>query len=76
MSNELDNDMKYIFATNEKNISPFMKLFWSEQQKYLGKSKRGIRYHPTVIKYCLSLATNSPSTYDQMRHDEKTIVVF
>ena len=53
-----------------------MKLFWSEQQKYLGKSKRGIRYHPTVIKYCLSLATNSPSTYDQMRHDEKTIVVF
>ena len=72
VSNELDNDMKSIFsATNEKNISPFMKLFWSEQQKYLGKSTRGIRYHPTVIKYCLSLAAKSPSTYDQMRYDEK-----
>ena len=49
-----------------------MKLFWSEQQKYLGKSStKGIRYHPTLIRYCLSLASKSPSTYDQMRFDEK-----
>ena len=44
-----------------------MKLFWSEQQKYLGKSStKGICYHP-----CLSLASKSPSTYDQMCFDEK-----
>ena len=48
-----------------------MELFWSEQQKYLGKSStKGIRYHPTLIRYCLSLATKSP-TYDQMRFNEK-----
>ena len=49
-----------------------MKLFWSEQQKYLGKSStKAIRYHPTLIRYCLSLASKSPSTYDQMSFNEK-----
>ena len=49
-----------------------MKLFWSEQQKYLGKSStKVIRYHPTLIRYCLSLASKSPSTYHQMRFNEK-----
>ena len=75
VSNELDYDLKTIFSNaNDKNIPPppFMKLFWSEQQKYLGKSStKGICYHPTLIQYCLSFASKSPSTYDQMRFDEK-----
>ena len=73
VSNELDNDLKSIFSkANDKNVSPFMKLFWSEQQKYLSKSStRGIRYHPTLIRYCLSLAAKSPAAYDQIRYDEK-----
>ena len=73
VSNELDCDLKNHFSNaNDKNIPPFIKLIWSEQQKYLGKSStKGIRYHPTLIRYCLSLASKSPSTYDQMCFDEK-----
>ena len=33
---DLSNDFKsIIFETDQRNISPFMKLFWKEQQKYL-----------------------------------------
>ena len=33
---DLVNDFKsIIFETDQRNISPFMKLFWEEQQKYL-----------------------------------------
>ena len=39
VSDELDNDLKSIFSSiNDSDLPPFMKLFWSEQQKYLGKS--------------------------------------
>ena len=36
VSADLSNDFKsIIFETDQRNISPFMKLFWKEQQKYL-----------------------------------------
>ena len=31
---ELDSDLKSIFKSCSKDVSPFMKLVWSEQQKY------------------------------------------
>ena len=48
-----------------------MKLFWQEQQKYLGTSKTGIRYHPMIIRYCLNLVAKSPSAYEEIPYDEK-----
>ena len=36
VSVDLSNDFKSItFETDQRNISPFMRLFWKEQQKYL-----------------------------------------
>ena len=36
VSADLSNDFKsIIFETDQRNISPFVKLFWKEQQKYL-----------------------------------------
>ena len=50
-----------------------MKWFWEEQQKYTKDSKSSsIRYHPMVIKFCLSLATKSPSTYPDLCYNKKT----
>ena len=47
-----------------------MKLSWQEQQKYLHtKHKSQIRYHPTIIKYCLSTAEKSSSAYEPLRLD-------
>ena len=36
VSVDLSNDFKsIIFETDQRKISPFMRLFWEEQQKYL-----------------------------------------
>ena len=59
--------------TNPKDVPPFMKLFWEEQQKYLSaSSSKSVRYHPMIIRYCLGLAATSPAVYDEIRFDEKT----
>ena len=71
-SAELGDDMVTIRSgADQSKISPVMKFFWEEQQKYLKSSSTGIRYHPMIIRYCLSLATKSSAAYDEIRYDEK-----
>ena len=46
--------------------SPFMKLFWN-QQKLL--SNNGCKkYHPMIIRFCLSLAFKTSSAYEELRN--------
>ena len=42
-----------------------MKLFWDEQRKSMSSGSH--RYHPMIIRFCLSLATKSISAYDELR---------
>lgn len=74
VNKELNDDLHSIMSSaNKDNIAPFMKFFWEEQQKYLSvNSRNGIRYHPAIIRYCLSLASKSPTVYDDLRYDDKT----
>ena len=65
VDNELSNDFFQIMESS--NVTPFMKLFWEEQKKTIGKNKKGIRYHPMTIRYCLSLAAKSPSAYKELQ---------
>ena len=76
VSAELGDDMVTIMSdADQSKISPFMKFFWEEQQKYLKPSSTGIRHHPMIIRYCLSLAAKSSGAYDEIRHDEKKVLV-
>ena len=68
---DLGRDLVTIMTENKKDVPPFMKLFWEEQQKYLSSSKNGVRYHPMIIRYCLGLAAKSPAAYDEIRFDDK-----
>ena len=53
VSKNLGEDLTSIMAsTNQRDISPFMKSFWEEQQKYIKCSSREIRYHPVIIRFC------------------------
>ena len=66
---ELGQDIFKIMDDNSESmssISPFMKLFWEQQKKIFGKGT-GVRYHPMIIRFCLSLASKSASTYDELR---------
>ena len=71
VSADLSNDLVSIVNNSNTTMPPFMKLFWEEQQKYVKSSPNSIRYHPMIIRYCLSLAAKSSSMYDDIRYDEK-----
>ena len=43
----LSNDFKsIILETDQRKVSPSMRLFWEEQQKYLQSSQNNATYHP------------------------------
>ena len=71
---ELNADLVSIMSNaNQSKVSPFMKFFWDEQQKYINAgSKTSIRYHPMIIHYCLALQSKSAAAYNEIRYDEKT----
>ena len=72
-SESLNKDLVSIMTSaNPSKVSPFMKFFWEEQQKYIQSSSTGVRYHPAIIRYCLSLLAKSSSMYEDIRYNEKT----
>ena len=63
VSADLSNDLKsIILETDQRKISPLMRLFWEEQLKYLQSSPNNVKYYPIIIRYCLSLASKSAAT--------------
>ena len=64
---ELRNDFFSIMENNMDDATPFMWLFWEEQKKYALGNPHAIKYHPMVIRYCISLASKSPAAYEEMR---------
>ena len=63
----LCNDLISYIDTTERKMTPFMQLFWEQQKRLFTRSASGVRFHPMIIRYCLSLATKSPSVYEEMR---------
>ena len=63
----LHNDLTTIMSNNTGNITPFMNLFWQEQKQMSTVSGTGVRYHPMIIRFCLSLVAKSRSAYEEMR---------
>ena len=73
VDSELGKDFVKIFSERKEDVPPFMKLFWEEQQKYLSASNsKSVRYHPQIIKFCLSLAAKSSSIYSDIRYDKSS----
>ena len=47
ISADLINDFKSVsFETDQRKISPLMRLFWEEQEQYLQSSQNNATYHP------------------------------
>ena len=57
-----------IMSENLGKMTPFMKLFCEQQKQFTkNKSATSNRYHPMIIRFCLSLASKSASAYDELR---------
>ena len=66
LDDELTTDINKIMSENLESASPFMTLFWQEQVKYFKQGSR--RFHPMIIRFCLSVAAKSGSAYDELRN--------
>ena len=69
VDDEMSKDVVSILSNiGSQKMTPFMELFWQQQKKMLQTSSKGVRYHPMIIRFCLSLATKSPSCYEELRN--------
>ena len=50
---------------NADKMTPFVKLFWTEQQKH--NLQGSFRFHPMIMSFVLSLAMKSLTAYDELR---------
>ena len=51
-----------------------MNLFWQQQKKLFSSNRTGVRYHPMIIRFCLSLAAKFPSCYEELRNSKVLIL--
>ena len=63
----MSHDFASIIDQGSKSMTPFMRLFWKEQRKMFCHLMQGQRYHPMMIRFCLSLHSKSPSAYKEFR---------
>ena len=66
VDNQLSGD--FISILGKHKVTPFMNLFWQEQKKMFSRTSKGARFHPAIIRYCLSLHLKSPSAYEELRN--------
>ena len=74
VDHELSNDFTKILDEADNKVTPFMSLFWQQQKKLFSSSRTGVRYHPMVIRFCLSLAAKSPSCYEELRNSKVLVL--
>lgn len=75
VDHELSTDFcKIINSADDSEITPFMKLFWEQQRKLFSSSATGVRFHPMIIRFCLSLAAKSPSCYEELRNSKVLVL--
>ena len=69
VDHELSGDLIQIFSNADRsNVTDFMNLFWQQQQKLFSSSAKCVRFHPLIIRFCLSLAVKSASCYEELRN--------
>lgn len=74
VDHQLSNDFTSILDESDSEITPFMNLFWQQQKKLFSSSRTGVRYHPMIIRFCLSLAAKSPSCYEELRNSKVLVL--
>ena len=62
----LESDIQNILKEVDFKSSPHMNLFWQQQKKLLASPNFGRRYHPHLIRFCLSIHSKSPSVYREL----------
>ena len=54
-------------AMREVEPGSFRDVFWQQQKMAARRDKRGMRWHPAMVKWCLFLHHQSSSAYETIR---------
>ena len=66
---ELMNDTEGEVKKSYADPNSFQRLLCEQQKKYNNLTdKRGMRWHPMILRWCIYLKGKSSSTYDSLRH--------
>ncbi|XP_052224338.1 uncharacterized protein LOC127839989 [Dreissena polymorpha] len=66
---ELMQSCEWDVKKSHPDESSYQRLFWKEQFKYSQlNNNRGMRWHPSIIKWCIYLKSKSATTYDTLRN--------
>ena len=66
VNESLEGDILDILGNADLTKTPHMDFFWQQQKKLLSSPKFGRRYHPHLIRFCLSIHAKSPSVYREL----------
>lgn len=67
----LKDELSSILRLNQHKMTPLQKLFWESQMKVLSlNDKRGMRWHPMLIRLALHLHSLSASAYEFVNETE------
>ena len=61
VNESLEGDILNILGNADLKKTPHMDFFWQQQKKLLSSPKFSRRYHPHLIRVCLSIHAKSPS---------------
>ena len=73
VDNQLSDDLSQIVSDHTPTIiadfpeNSFQRLFWEQQKEAMIKNPKQMRWHPTMIKWCLSIRLKSSRAYETMR---------
>ena len=77
VDHETTNDLCTIVAEEDDRMTSklpkdsFQRVFWEQQKQAASKAdKRGIRWHPLFIRWCLYLRHQSSKAYDTLRQSD------
>lgn len=69
VASDLHSDLLSILCGQSLECFPMMKIFWEQQQRAMAcGNARQMRWHPMMIRFCLSLAIKSPAAYDGFKN--------
>ncbi|CAC5392195.1 THAP9 [Mytilus coruscus] len=73
LNENLNSSFRQIILEHKDSLNSLpdsspQKLLWTQQLKYVKKTdKRKMRWHPTIIKWCIAIHSKSSKAYDLMR---------
>ena len=74
LDKEISENISKIMAENLDQATPFMKLFWDQQQNLFSIQRKALCYHSIIIKFSLSLVAESTSGCNEVTNSKCLIL--